>query len=201
MPSRAVGRGQLKSSPDAVSRRMAKAVGHSTRLKILRVLNERVASPSQIAEETGVALGQICYHVEVLRDLDYIELVEVRKHRRGPQHFYVASHRAIVPESAWSELPENVKRDLATEAFRLIVKEAEEAIETGSFMDRPESHLSRTPVVVDEKGWKDIARLFAETLARTMEIEGEAANRLVDQSVARISVTAALAAFESASTA
>jgi len=53
-----------------------------------------------------------------------------------------------------------------------------EALEAGTFNSREDRHFSRTPLILDEQGWKDVAALLAETLDRVLEIQVENSSRL-----------------------
>jgi len=71
----------------------AKAASHPLRVRILRALEEKTASPSQLAAELGEPLSNVSYHVATLVDLDALELVEVRPVRGTLKHFYAAKHQ------------------------------------------------------------------------------------------------------------
>src|SRR3954467_13553152 len=63
--------------------RIAKALAHPLRARILQRLGERVASPGDLAAELGAPLGVVSYHVRMLRDYDCVELVDNRAPSRG----------------------------------------------------------------------------------------------------------------------
>src|SRR3954470_8878272 len=71
--------------------RIAKALAHPLRARILQRLGERVASPGDLALELGAPLGVVSYHVRMLRDYDCVELVRTEPRRGALQHFYRAT--------------------------------------------------------------------------------------------------------------
>ena len=73
-----------------VDPRLAKALAHPLRARILVVLNERVASPNEIAQMLGEALPNVSYHVRTLSDLDCIALVRTAQRRGAIEHYYLA---------------------------------------------------------------------------------------------------------------
>ncbi len=89
-----------------IDHRLVKALGHPTRVRILAALNERVASPTQLAEEFDEGLSQLSYHIKVLKDLECIELVGTRPRRGAVEHFYRAIARAHLGDPEWREIPE-----------------------------------------------------------------------------------------------
>src|SRR5437764_12143668 len=66
--------------------RIAKALAHPLRARILQRLGERGASPGDLAVELGAPLGVVSYHVRMLRGYDCVELVRTDPRRRTPQH-------------------------------------------------------------------------------------------------------------------
>ena len=79
--------------------RIAKALAHPLRARILQRLGERVASPGDLAVELGAPLGVLSYHVRMLRDYDCVELVRTEPRRGALQHFYRATQRLYFDES------------------------------------------------------------------------------------------------------
>ena len=76
-----------------VEQRLAKALSHPLRVRVLTLLNQRVASPSELAEELGAPLGNVAYHVRILLDLDLLELVSTTPRRGAVEHHYRAIER------------------------------------------------------------------------------------------------------------
>src|SRR5204862_7829579 len=56
--------------------RYVKAISHPLRVRILAMLQERTASPSQLSEWLGATLGTTAYHVRALHKLGLIELAD-----------------------------------------------------------------------------------------------------------------------------
>src|SRR4051794_8986335 len=93
--------------------RIAKALAHPLRARILQRLGERVASPGDLAVELGEPLGVVSYHVRMLRDYDCVELVRTEPVRGALQHFYRATARPNLDEGQWRTLPSGLRRELA----------------------------------------------------------------------------------------
>ena len=71
----------------------AKAVGHPLRARILEALAGEPRSPNELAVEFGEPLGNVSYHVTVLRDLGMVELVDTAPRRGAVEHYYRARWR------------------------------------------------------------------------------------------------------------
>ena len=89
--------------------RIAKALAHPLRARILQRLGERVASPGDLAVELGAPLGVVSYHVRMLRDYDCVELVRTEPRRGALQHFYRATARPNLDEDQWRTLPSGLR--------------------------------------------------------------------------------------------
>src|SRR3954451_17343796 len=87
--------------------RIAKALAHPLRARILQRLGERVASPGELAVELGASVGVVSYHVRMLRDYDCVELVRTEPRRGALQHFYPGDRpagprrRAVAQAACW----------------------------------------------------------------------------------------------------
>jgi DNA-binding transcriptional ArsR family regulator len=179
-----------------VDQRLVKALGHPLRVQALSILNERVASPNELAKELGEGLSQVSYHVKVLSDCECIELVKTEPRRGAVEHYYRATARAFITDQHWAQLPDSLKPSVSAETMRSLVGDVAGALESGTFDARPDRHLSWTPLVVDEKGWKEIAQGLAGLLDRVLEIEAESAKRLASSKEQGINATVGLLGFE-----
>jgi DNA-binding transcriptional ArsR family regulator len=79
----------------SIDQRVAKALSHATRAKVLDLMAEGQASPKEVAERLGEDLRSVAYHVRVLHRLGCIELVETRQRRGATEHFYKVTERAL----------------------------------------------------------------------------------------------------------
>src|SRR5688500_18924529 len=106
-----------KSSQTWIDQRLVKALGHPLRAQILTVLNERVASPNELAQETGEPLGNVSYHVRLLADLDCVELVRTEPRRGAVEHYYRATVPPWLDKSAWKSLPKSLRSSVSSSAL------------------------------------------------------------------------------------
>jgi DNA-binding transcriptional ArsR family regulator len=90
-----LGGGQLKRFMDP---RLIRALGHPIREHVLAVLNERVASATEIGEEIDLEVPAFYSHVATLEEMGCIELVETRRRRGSKEHFFQAKATALFDE-------------------------------------------------------------------------------------------------------
>ena len=165
---------------DGVEQIVAKAFAHPLRVEILIILNERVASPNLLAQELGQSLNLVAYHVRVLEKYDCIELVDTKQRRGATEHFYRATRRQFLTDAEWARMPESLRPGLSGAMLKSVFEDLDEAMKTGTLDEIDDRHLSRTPMVVDQQGWSDVAGLLSDTLERLLEIQAEASERLAN---------------------
>ncbi len=156
--------------------RIAKALAHPLRARILQRLGERVASPGDLALELGAPLGVVSYHVRMLRDYDCVELVRTEPRRGALQHFYRATARPTLDEDQWKTLPSSLRRELSSETLAEVVEDVRAASVAGT-LDDPEVIVQRTPLELDERAFKKLNRLLARTHEQALQIAAESAER------------------------
>ncbi len=152
-------------------------VAHPTRVLAYVILNERVASPTEIAREIGKDVGHVGYHVRKLREMDLIELVEENPVRGAVEHRYAATKRPIVGDADWAHLTLEQRESLTRLTTQLIVADAAAAIEAGSFDARLNRCLVRQVLQVDEQGFAELHDLDERRYLETLEIEARSMER------------------------
>jgi DNA-binding transcriptional ArsR family regulator len=156
--------------------RIAKALAHPLRARILQRLGERIASPGDLAVELNAPLGVVSYHVRMLRDYDCVELVRTEPRRGALQHFYRATARPNFEEQQWRTLPSGLRGELSGETIQTVVDDLAAAADAGMLED-PELVLTRTPLELDERGRKKLNKLLSRTAEQALAIASESASR------------------------
>jgi DNA-binding transcriptional ArsR family regulator len=169
----------LKPITDINDPRLVKAMAHPLRVEILSVLEQRVASPRELADELEAPLGNVSYHVRTLSSLGLIKLVKKIPRRGAIEHYYEARGRAVVSDKAWADVPDIVKRALLGATLASVSEEVNAAASGGGFA-REDMHLTTSKVAVDEQGWRELSKLLGETWSKIEKIQRESGKRLRD---------------------
>jgi len=173
------GKGKGKAAGKrGVNQSLVKALAHELRVEILAILNERMASPNELAKELNEGLSQVSYHVKVLKDYNCIELVKTEPRRGAVEHYYRASSRAFLTDRDWRELPDTVRTGMSADLFQAVVDDAIAAMESGTFDERTDRHLSWTPLILDQQGWEEVRDALGSTLKVVLDAHAESAKRL-----------------------
>ena len=189
----------MKQYQDITDPSLAKALAHPLRTRILSALEDRTASPSELADELGVSIGVVSYHVRRLTALRFLKLVKRVPRRGAIEHYYTAMAGPRITSSAWGATPTIVKQVTVGAALQEIAAQVNDAA-AGPGFDLPESHLSRTPVTLDQQGFKQLARELDGLIPRIQKIEADSAKRLArSDHQGELSATAVLMLFTSSS--
>src|SRR3954464_96391 len=163
----------MRAISDIGDPRLVKALAHPLRVQILSTLEDRVASPSDLAAELDAPLGNVSYHVRTLADLGLVKLVKRRTRRGAVEHYYQGPGRAQVPHPArargraqvtnraWAQVAGVVKRSMVAVALEQAVDQAGAAAVAGGF-DHEDSNLSRQTVTLDAKGFSEVSQAIAK---------------------------------------
>lgn len=183
------------TSLESVDQRLIRAVGHPIRAHALKILNERTASPSELAKELGEGLSQVSYHVKVLSECECIELVKTEPRRGAVEHYYRATAHAFLDDSEWAKLPASIQEGMSAKLVQSIFTETAQALESGTFDARDERHVSWVPMQVDEEGWLEVAEATMDALKRILAIRARSGERMEKRGEKGFRVSVAALAF------
>ena len=157
--------------------RYVKAMSHPLRVRILALLDERTASPVELAGWLGATLGTVAYHVRTLERIGLVELVHETRVRGAVEHHYRSCARPTVTDEAWAAAPAMAKQAAVSASLDTIGAYARAASAAGGF-DSANAHLPRTGLTLDARGWHDLSRACLRLLAQVDRIEEAAKERM-----------------------
>ena len=156
---------------------LVQAVAHPLRARMLSILQDRDASPKELAAEFGIPLANVAYHIQVLRKLKLIKLVKKTPRRGAVEHHYRADFGAHIDDEAWSSTPDVIKRSMVGGVLGEIGHDANDAASIGGF-DRADAVLTRTKYDLDQQAWEELSGMLNHVLERADELQKESAKRL-----------------------
>jgi DNA-binding transcriptional ArsR family regulator len=187
---------QTRTTPEGITQQLAKALAHPLRVRILTELNRGISSPNQLSQELDEPLGNVSYHVKTLLEYDCVELVKTEPRRGAVEHFYRATERAFFSDSDWAKIPASARKGIDGVVLEAIGRDATAAMLEGTIDSRTDTHISRTPLVLDDAGWKDLSKLLGEALEQAMKIGEESAGRLANDGADGIPANLSILHFE-----
>jgi DNA-binding transcriptional ArsR family regulator len=165
---------------------VVKAIGHPLRMQLLARLNERVASPVELARELDESVQLVSYHVRILRDLGFVELVKTTPRRGAIEHHYRAIRRPFFSDDDYAALPQNARAAVSGTVLGQIVQHAIHAHENGAFeQDDVDPNITTDNVVLDDEAWAKLAEKVGEVWEYAKELQAEAMPRIKDGAEAR----------------
>jgi DNA-binding transcriptional ArsR family regulator len=171
---------------------LAAIVAHPTRARSFMILAERTASPVEIAKEIGKDVGHVGYHVRKLQQLDLIELVDERPVRGAVEHFYRAIERPVVLEDEFAQQSVEVREIFTRAILQRHVADIARAMDEHTLDTRANRAVIRTPMLVDEEGFDELAALHLQMYERTLDIQAKSAERMItskEEGIPTISTT------------
>jgi DNA-binding transcriptional ArsR family regulator len=161
------------------SERLMKAMSHPLRAAILRVLNERTASPAELARELDDHLHNVSYHTKRLEQLGCIELVKERQVRGAVEHFYRATTRALVDTNEWESLDPVIKEDIVGQIMQGVLDDFIASAKAKVVGADKDFVMTRTPLVLDEEGLEEAKAIQERAFEELQEAEARSAERLL----------------------
>jgi DNA-binding transcriptional ArsR family regulator len=157
--------------------RYVKALSHPLRVRILAILEERTASPVQLAEQLEASLGVVSYHVRTLERFGLIKLVRTNPARGAVEHHYRANPRPTISDDGWGAAPPVAKQAYLSSFLQQVGAYTSAAAAAGGF-DRADAQHTRTVAKLDAKGWAQLAKACEQLLSKIDTIEAQAAKRM-----------------------
>jgi DNA-binding transcriptional ArsR family regulator len=186
-----------KNLKQVIDPTVAKAFTHPLRGHVWVTICERgITSPTEIANELDLDVSEVSYHFRELKKRDLIRLVRTVQRRGFDEHFYEPCAPVLdFDDLDWMEIPAPIRSTLSADMLRQIIKELIEALGAGSF-DARNRHLSRTWLLVDERGWKEVARAMQAALDRVQAIQERCAKRREGSVEPAVPISVVLGSFE-----
>jgi DNA-binding transcriptional ArsR family regulator len=177
--------------------RIVRALAHPVRLRILSILEERVASPKEIAREIGAPLTHVSYHVRQLAQLGLIKLERTTPRRGAVEHHYRMDASPSISEEAWREAPAIAREAVIGVSLELLSAQVNAAAAEEGF-SRPGAHIGRLQLQLDDEGWAEASKAIATLVDELERIQAEAKDRARGTHDEPISTMVVLMQFEGA---
>src|SRR5918996_670444 len=145
----------MPAQQPAIDQRIMKPLSPPPRVRMLTLLNKKVPTPRELAEELDEPLGNVSYHMRFLADLNMVKLVRTEPRRGAVEHYYEALEPPLISDDDWAQLPVALRRSLSDSTLGNIADDLRGAAAEGGF-DRPNIHISRTAMTLDQEGWDEL---------------------------------------------
>lgn len=179
-----------------IDHRLVQLASNPARLQVLEFLAARTASPGEVAVELAMSVATARQHVAELQRMGLIELADQRSNGREVERFYRSIALPMWMEEDLGELSLEERLRLGAWIMQLVGCDAAEALKAGTFNARIDSHASRTRMVVDEQGWRELNQIQNDALYASFAVQAASAERLAEGDCDEIHVMGALLCVE-----
>jgi DNA-binding transcriptional ArsR family regulator len=121
-------------------------------------------SPAEVARRLGEPLNLVSYHTGVLARHGYVALVRTERRRGALTRYYRSTVDTIIEDREWAQLPHALRRALVAGTLEQAIGEARRAAHDGGF-DAARSHISRSPLELDDEACAAVAACLRAALA------------------------------------
>lgn len=181
--------------------RISKVFRHPLNLKIIAELNVREMSPSQFHREFVADAQDVYRRFRTLAADGWLEVTreDTGGRRRGAtERFFRATGPAIFDTQNWARVPKEVRGRFTWRIFEQLAEQVREAMDAETFDSQPDRAHTWTPLLLDERGWRQICSATDHLFDFMREEERRAAVRLRQPDAEPPEIaTACLAVFES----
>lgn len=178
-------------------RQRRKAPAVSLRVRILAACNQREVTPKEIARQEGLPLATVGYYFRALEKEGYLHVSRKEKARGFMRHYYVADRQKVTTDKEFAQMTPEQRHEVSEALLRDFLAHCREALREGTLDARSDSHLSWSPLLLDQRGWNDLQSALDRMLDRGHEIQAESRDRLRKSGEEPIPTTFALGGFES----
>jgi DNA-binding transcriptional ArsR family regulator len=166
-----------KTKRQVVEQNYAKAMSHGDRARALKILNERTASTNEIANQLGVDVRKLGFHIRKLHEWEFIEEVGSRRKRGAIETFYRATNLPIVYSDEWDEVPEERRPGLVGEFTQAIIDNVVRSVEAGVLGADGDFWIGPIPQVMDREALQELVALYDEYKLKAADIAADYGER------------------------
>ena len=136
--------------------------------RTLTVISHGAATISEIAERLPYSREEVEKQISSLTEMGIIEAAPGRPGQEDPRY---KSRWAVMRADEWGDRGVGERERLSAEIGWTLKEEVEDAFAAGTFDARPERHLVRLPMWLDDDGWKELSEALDESLEACLEVQ------------------------------
>lgn len=191
---------QNGSEPEGlVMQRLSKVLADPRRVRILAECSIAAMSPRNFRSEFGgPSLADILQDFEVLEQFGWLAKVPT-----GPgvepdafDRLY-STTEPLIFESDWFGVPDSAKALVTWRIVETLTARVKDATAAGTIDERPDSHLTWTPLLMDQQGWDAVIKRIDAIFYFLFDEQKDARARMAESGEEPIPMTVGLLGFAS----
>ncbi|HET7591267.1 MAG TPA: helix-turn-helix domain-containing protein [Solirubrobacterales bacterium] len=163
------------------------------------LLSDRPMSASELARAAEMEPTAVRRHLREMEKAGAIELLELRRRRGTNEKFYRLCSDFVISDEERAKLTLEERRRIDAYTLKVALGEALRSLvsrPTASSQGRADNCLTRVPMVLDEEGWTELARLHYESYLKVMDLREQVERRLRSRGEEGIRATSLILFFE-----
>lgn len=161
------------------------------------VRNEIGMTEAELAAEIGEETSALASHLKELVNAGVIEVVRGASSEEERYRSVSSVHPThIVTRQQTAQMTLEEREGVSAQILDLIRDDVDSAARASTLDDRPERFLTRTPMRLDDQGWRELAALHAQMLDAGIEISARSAARLAESDAEPIEARSVQMMFE-----
>ncbi len=180
--------------------RLSKVLSDPVRVRILAECSIEATSPRSFhGKFGGPSLGDIMQDFEVLEQFGWLNQAPAEP--GAPAEKFDRLYDTIEPlifDPDWSGVSDSTAKGLVvSKIVETLLARVKDAQEAGTIDERPDSHLTWTPLALDQRGWDTMIERVDALFYSLFEEQDEANARMAESGEESIPMTVGLLAFAS----
>ena len=146
--------------------------------RVMQVLQAVPATEGELAARLGEPTAEIARALAELHAGGMLEETSEAGEPRTETRPVLRPTLRKIDEEEWRQLSPEERTPISARVSGLIATEIDQAIELGSFDARPDRHLSRIALVLDQRGWAALMAVHLHAYEESFRIAHESEERL-----------------------
>jgi hypothetical protein len=179
--------------------RLSKVLADPIRVRILAECSIEAMSPRSFRSEFGgPSLADVSQDFEVLEQFGWLGSVPGDA-GAPPEKFdrFYSTTEPLIFDSDWSGISDSAKALVTWRTIETLSARVKDAMGAGTIDKRPDSHLTWTPLALDQQGWETMIERVDAVFYSLFEEQKEANARMAESGEESIPMTVGLLAFVS----
>jgi DNA-binding transcriptional ArsR family regulator len=185
-----------KAGTDELRSRLVAALRHPLRAPILTILSERSASAGEIAVELGVSVESAGHQLRRLRRDGLVQPVEKKRRRGVAENYYRSTLDPFLGDEDFAALPSEQRCRISAQVIKRLSVDARRAYRAGSVGSPNNICPAHIRMVLDERGWRELAEIHREAFDRVVALRRCVAERIKGSSETGAPAAITLLCFE-----
>lgn len=175
----------------------SQALRRSLRMRIVAACSERETTSKEFGERAKIPEANASYYFRKLEQEGYLRVSRKEQARGATRHYYVAVRQALLVNEEFGELAPDQRRGVSDATLRDLMRRYLTARDTGTLGANRDTQFCCVRFDLDERGWGELMDELLWMFQRSLDLEVESSLRRRRSGEQPISVTVALAGFES----